>query len=273
MAFDREFALVDTSGSAMRLHSYPKMSEIRSHIDLDTNILTVTAPNREDLIINLEKPSTSDNIISPENIQVCGNMCKGNVWGGSKASSWFSSVLGVRCWLARHYDAGETEKMSLDENKQFAYYNEASLLLVSQQSISYLNSVITSQGWGRLVESRHFRPNIVVTSTFRGDSVVAEKPFGESQEEVANPEDSWQQIIIRGSIDVVELIAVGKCARCQMVDINPSSGMKGNTLRALAQYRRDRGRINFGTFFAGNVDASEGTAWLEEGSVVEPGHS
>ena len=272
MAFDREFALVDTSGSAMRLHSYPKMSEIHSTIDLDTKILTVTAPNHEDLIINLKKPSTSDNFMSPEDIQVCGNLCKGNIWGGSNASRWFSSVLGVRCWLARHYDAGETENMSLGGDKQFAYCNEASLLLVSQQSISYLNSVIASQGWGRLVESRHFRPNIVVTSTFRGDS-VAEKPLGKSQEEVANPEDSWQQIIIRGSIDVVELTAVGKCARCQMVDIDPSSGMKGNTLRALAQYRRDRGRINFGTFFTGNVDASEGTAWLEEESVVEPRHS
>ena len=68
--------------------------------------------------------------------------------------------------------------------------------------------------------------------------------------------------------DAVELKSVGKCARCQMVDVDPSSGMKGNTLRALAQYRRERGKINFGTFFAGNPNAPEGKVWLEEGSRV-----
>ena len=58
---------------------------------------------------------------------------------------------------------------------------------------------------------------------------------------------------------------MGKCARCQMVDVDPSSGMKGNTLRALARYRRERGKINFGTFFTGNPNAPEGKLWLEEG--------
>ena len=53
-----------------------------------------------------------------------------------------------------------------------------------------------------------------------------------------------------------------------MVDIDPSSGMRGNTLRALAMYRRDRGRINFGTFFIGNKHAPKGNVWIEEGNKV-----
>ncbi|KAL9191072.1 hypothetical protein ACHAXT_000778 [Thalassiosira profunda] len=260
LAFDREFALVDTSGSAMRLHSHPKMSEIHSSIDLNAQTLTVTAPNHEVLTIDLEEPASGSRPVSPENIQVCGVLCKGNIWGCSKAARWFSSVLGVRCWLARHYDAGETETLT-DGDDRPAYCNEASLLLVSQQSISFLNSVITAQGWGRLVEARHFRPNIVVASDCTGEQDAEEQG-------VANLEDAWQRITISGSTDAVELKAVGKCARCQMVDIDPTSGMKGNTLRALAQYRRDRGRINFGTFFAGRTDAPEGAAWLEEGSDV-----
>jgi len=85
---------------------------------------------------------------------------------------------------------------------------------------------------------------------------------------VTNPEDEWQQITIKGSTGVVILTAVGKCARCQMVDIDPSSGMKGNTLRMLAQYRRDKGKINFGTFFKGDPEGCKGDAWLEEGSEV-----
>ncbi|KAL7543531.1 hypothetical protein ACHAXR_012843 [Thalassiosira sp. AJA248-18] len=260
MSFDREFALVDTSGLAMRLHSYPQMSKIQPSIDLNTMILTVSAQNHEDLILNIEKSKISvDNMMSPEDIQVCGTLCKGNIWGGSKASRWFSDVLGVRCWLARHHATYKTGRTQISEAR-YAYCNEASLLLVSQQSISYLNSVITAQGWGRLVESRHFRPNIVVVS--RADTQIEER------RQFVNPEDSWQQISIRGSADVVELTAAGKCARCQMVDVDPISGMKGNTLRALAQYRRDRGQINFGSFFTGNADASDETAWVEEGSEV-----
>lgn len=238
----------------MRLHSYPKMSAIRSAIDLNAKKLTVAAPNHEDLIISLEDPNpSSDRAASPEDIQVCGALCKGDVC--ADAAGWFGSVLGVRCWLARHH-AGAAEK---DSDGRYAYCNEAPLLVVSQRSVSFLNSVVTSQGWG-LVEPRHFRPNVVVSSIRRGSN---------EEQTSTNPEDSWQRITVKnGSAVVVELKAVGKCARCQMVDIDPSSGMKGNTLRALAQYRRTRGQIHFGIFFAGNTDSSEGNVWLEEGNEV-----
>jgi len=255
LAFDREFALVDTSGSAMRLHSYTQMSQVCTSIDLSTNVMTVSAPNQKNLTLSLDSESET-----VKDIQVCGTLCKGSIYGGSKASRWFSSVLGVRCWLARHH--GNNDNKNEQENNGYAYYNEASILLVSQQSISYLNTVISAQG-GKLVESRQFRPNIVVVRSCN------EEEGNTEEEEVTNPEDSWEKIIIEGMLgDVVELKSVGKCARCQMVDVDPSSGMKGNILRALAQYRRERGKINFGTFFAGNPNAPEGKVWLEEGSRV-----
>ncbi len=54
-----------------------------------------------------------------------------------------------------------------------------------------------------------------------------------------------------------------------MVDIDPESGMKGNTLRALAEYRRERGKILFGTFFSGNSNnESKDVFWIEEGDEV-----
>ena len=264
LAFDREFALIDTSGTAMRLHTYPQMSKIYTNIDLETRTLTVMSSNQEPLVLRLDNIASSI-MISPEDIQVCGTLCKGNIWGGVKASKWFSSVLGVRCWLARYHDT-DNDKQSSDDNNGHAYCNEASMLVVSKQSISILNSVITAQGTGRLVESRHFRPNIVVTSFDEGTD-HREEMNGNYQIR-NNPEDTWNQIFIKGANDNLELNAVGKCARCHMVDIDPSSGMRGNTLRALAMYRRDRGRINFGTFFIGNKHAPKGNVWIEEGNKV-----
>jgi len=256
LMYDREFALVDTSGAAIRL---PQMSQIHINIDLYEKKMTVSYPDHEDLILSLE--DMESNTPSSEDVSICGILCKGNVWGGIKASNWFSSVLGVRCWLARHSTVG-IEALE-DSSRDHAYCNKAALLLVSQQSISYLNSVIKDQGWGKLVEARHFRPNIVVS---RRGKEAKEQKRGHN----TNPEDEWENIIIRGeNNNNIELRAVGKCARCQMVDIDPSTGMKGNTLRALATYRRDLGNINFGTFYTGNKYApKEESTWLEEGSTI-----
>lgn len=267
--FDREFALVDSSGTAMRLHSYPQMSQIHSSIDLDTNILTVSAPHSDDLVLSLDV-SEGDETITPEDVQVCGVLCKGTIWGGRKASSWFSSILGVRCWLARHHvDEKKSARSGNTRNDGLAYSNEASLLLISQNSISMLNSVIYSQGWGEQVVARHFRPNIVVSSS-------SGAPEDESDDfpAINNPEDFWQKICIKSeATKELELIAVGKCARCQMVDVDPDSGMKGKTLRALAEYRRERGKILFGTFFTASTNESSEVFWIEEGAEVKASSS
>ncbi|KAL7485517.1 hypothetical protein ACHAW6_011117 [Cyclotella cf. meneghiniana] len=260
MLFDREFALVDASGAAMRLSSYPKMSQICPTIDLSTNTMTVRAPQLSDLILNLEK---SDMInVTSEDVEVCGVLCKGNVWGGKEASNWFTSALGVRCWLARHDEPmGVNTSSKGNHTKQTSYSNEAALLLVSQKSISVLNSIIREQGWGRQVEPRHFRPNIVVS---------ANGSDNQPENDDHNPEDLWKKICVKGKTGHVILVAAGKCARCQMVDIDPS-GVKGNTLRALAQYRRDRGRIYFGSFFSGRkdvTDAESTVTWIEVGDEV-----
>ena len=52
-----------------------------------------------------------------------------------------------------------------------------------------------------MVESRQFRPNIVVVR-----SCNEEEEGNTEEEEVTNPEDSWEKIIIEGKLgDAVEL--------------------------------------------------------------------
>ncbi len=274
LAFDREFALIDSSGAAMRLHSYPKMSQIESTIDLERSIMTVTAPGHVNLVLSLDKSADSALGVSatPRDVEVCGALCTGKVWGGPKASSWFSSVLGIRCWLARHCE--RVDQTAIGHSGKDSYSNEAALLVVSQRSISLLNSVIVSQGWGQQVDSRHFRPNIVISTLSSDENNDNQNESVENNDDPGriHPEDSWTKILISCEGTELELSAIGKCARCQMVDIDPTSGMKGNTLRALAQYRRERGKIHFGTFFAGIGDESidKGDVWLAEGCTVNP---
>lgn len=63
-----------------------------------------------------------------------------------------------------------------------------------------------------------------------------------------------------------------------MVDVDPTSGMKGKTLRALADYRRRKGKITFGIFISGmeefntntnlgsdDYDNNDDDVWIKQG--------
>ena len=109
LAFDREFALVDSSGTAMRLQTHPRMSLLQPRIDLLAKTMTVSAPGCTDLVLLLDDDCLNTDIRDSV-VKVCGNKCSGRLWGDYEASEWFSSFLGVQCWLARHF--GDRYEMS-----------------------------------------------------------------------------------------------------------------------------------------------------------------
>jgi uncharacterized protein YcbX len=103
------------------------------------------------------------------------------------------------------------------------------------------------------VSSKHFRPNIVL-----------DVPAADNHN---NPEDEWAGLDISG----VSFVATGKCKRCSMVNMDPTSGSNdGSTLRALSTFRRDeRSRIVFGIFVRRKEEAADDEVWLEVGSEVD----
>lgn len=252
LLFDREFALVNSSGVALRLSQYPKMCLIRPIINLETMVLEVSAPGRPKLLIDLGKRCTN----SMREIKVCGIKCGGNLWGDHDVSAWFTAYLGVQCWLARSQQGKYSAPQHADSNdhKRGGFSNEAPLLLISKTSISSLNQVLKDQG-SKLVNPKHFRPNFVV-ATENGDNT-------------RNPEDLWK--LVKFTDNALELSVTGQCARCSMVDIDPDSGMKGKTLRALSEYRRNRGQITFGIFLQISSPSKTlpATQWVVCGQVLE----
>eukprot|EP00934_Nitzschia_sp_Nitz4_P001589 Nitzschia sp. Nitz4//scaffold65_size103378//27981//30389//NITZ4_004459-RA/size103378-processed-gene-0.25-mRNA-1//1//CDS//3329556219//1589//frame0 len=257
LVHDRVFALVDTTGTAIRLQSCPKMTTIEPKIDLERNIMTVSAPGKEDLIIHLMDNSP---LHCGENaVQVCGNRCGGQLWGDHRVSEWFSSYLGIQCWLAKFVNGsykGPNNQTVAVRKKGFA--NEEALLLISENAVSMLNQVLLHRNQ-KMVGSRHFRPNLVVKG-IEGDHHI---------------EDQWKTVTIRSSGFSFE--TKGKCARCAMVDFDPYNGSKGKTLQALAQYRRHKGQITFGIFLCaargiGATDTfyeKEEDIWIQVGQPVD----
>lgn len=253
--FDREFALVDSDGRAMRLKDYPRMAFIRPEIDWEQGILVVEAATMPRLEISLQNtPVRSlDNSI----VRVCGNRCGGVLWGSQDVSDWFSKYLDVRCWLARHSSSGysvssEAQLAGVDRRPGVAFANEKPILLISQEAVDQLNRVIRKKGQC-LVSTKHFRPNLVVKVLGNGWT-----------SDDHSVEDHWGALKHEGGELLFE--AAGDCARCSMVDIDPSSGMKGDTLRALAEYRRKSGKIVFGIFLVGKASTE-----LSDFAIVEEG--
>jgi molybdenum cofactor sulfurtransferase len=264
LSYDREFALVDSSGSAMRLQMYPKMAFIVASIDDHGETMTVSAPGQEEIVIRLDDRSRdiSDHM-NKGSVKVCGNQCHGSLWGDHHVSQWFSNYLEVRCFLARFnsesYDlpCDVSVPGSPQRSRGVAFANEQPLLLLSEKAVETLNQLLESRNQ-RLVTPRHFRPNMVV------------RIEGERAPTTSNLEDGWTNLEFKGKEFKLEV--VGPCPRCSMVDIDPTSGMKGKTLRALAEYRRCNGQINFGIFLRASRRASapcsDGLRWIEEGDVI-----
>jgi len=252
LQYDREFAIVDSFGEALRLSSHPKLTLIEPRIDIDKQLLIVNAPSCQELVIDITR---REGTVSYErDINICGSACSSTPWGNIEISDWFSSYLGVPCWLARYKNISAT----ILNTPHYAFANEAPILLISQESVSILNRALKQQSFPN-ASTKHFRPNLVVHSV----------SISSISEDHANPEDSW--ISLRISRSGISFCVSGKCNRCSMVDIDPLSGMKGQTLKTLAQYRRNRGNITFGVFLSLDQDNSHShvTDWtIHEGDNI-----
>jgi uncharacterized protein YcbX len=126
--------------------------------------------------------------------------------------------------------------------KNVAFANERPLLLLSERSIDILNAVLQSKGHN-LVSCRQFRPNIVVVHS-------TSSPAATISEMEENPEDFWTRVELTSTNDktVLAFDVVDKCARCAMVDFDPTTGGKSNVFQSLAKFRRSKGQITFGVF-------------------------
>jgi len=254
LKYDREFAIVDTNGIALRLQTCPKLGLVRPVIDLHAGTMTVSAPGVDDLFVRL-----SDDLYhgGGENVvQVCGNRCGGKVWGDASVSEWFASVLGIQCWLAR-YDHDHTRNhirnhIRNDESRSRSpsstasrpgFSNEQPILLVSEHAVERLNGVLREQQQPPC-SAKRFRANIVIAHPDRQNHTASPH-----QDRGVHIEDNWKTVSLSLPDQNFDFSVEGDCPRCTMVDYDPETGQKkGKTLRALASYRRKNGHIVFGIF-------------------------
>lgn len=273
LAWDREWCLVHRgSGHALSQKRYTKMALLRPFLDFPNGLLRVEYKENHINIPLSANPALFETSERQMPSRVCGEEILPQVYLSEEINSFFSTILGVPCVLARFPPGGQklssrsskariqtyqerqrfrpmpgsfnvtdipsppesdTEQSEQRRKGKILLANESPILMIYRSSVDALNAEITSRG-GSPVEETAFRANIIIEV---GDTSRNKDPLAYS-------EDLWTSVRI-GQHDFSLL---GACRRCQMVCVDQATGEKRQEpLSTLAKTRRFDGKVYFGT--------------------------
>ncbi|KAM3193732.1 hypothetical protein ACQJBY_070393 [Aegilops geniculata] len=262
LKYDREWLLQGSGGEILTQKKVPELASIRTLINLELGKLFVESPKRKDkLQISLLENLTH---LTAE-VDVYGQRYEVESYD-EKVNTWFSEAIGRHCTFMRCSSSknsfctstGKNGRLCRDTRSKLSFVNEGQLLLISEESVSDLNSRLSSSnGNGKqhvLVDAMRFRPNIVISGS---------TPYRE---------DSWKRLHIGDAY----FTSMGGCNRCQMINLHQNAGQvikSKEPLATLASYRREKGKILFGVLLNyedGLSGEEEAVAerWLQVGQEV-----
>jgi uncharacterized protein YcbX len=216
---DRRFMLVDVEGKFITQRTRPELTRFTLAESLNGYLVS-------DAISGLKKelftqPSLGDYI----SVEIWDDQLQAReVLDGW--SLWFSQALAQQVKLVQITQEKPREMKAkyqtrLAKNTSFA--DSLPLLLVTSGSYIALENKLQGP-----VDRLRFRPNIIVSST---------TPF---------EEDTWSEI----KIGEVSLSGAKPCARCSLVNVDPTSGESDKkTLKTLASFRTFNQKVYFGQQF------------------------
>lgn len=218
---DRGF-MIECCGSALTQKRHQKLCKIVTKLDESGTALLLS--NADDLTSSVQVPL--QNVTkSPTK---CGVICVNNVQTSecsTVASTWVTSLLQLPDCKLRRVQDGSERSLS----------NEAPYLVVNEASISILADVV---GLSVSETVDRFRPNIVVRGI---------PPF---------LEDTARFM----SIDNIRFKVTKKCTRCEMICVNPHTGLKEPQLIIALRNFRQREKMTFGIYvkqIGGEEEAGE----------------
>ncbi|MCJ1385229.1 hypothetical protein MMC17_008350 [Xylographa soralifera] len=282
LAWDREWCLVHQgSRAALSQKRYPKMALLRPTIDLEAELLRIrysealppSCPS-EIAIPLTQDPSVFQHENAPNfTSRVCGDAIKAQVYSSTSVTSFFTSILGVPCYLtrfppqgsglsARHAKAHLRKQEVIKGQKSIIQSefgdkerplttpillsNESPILVISRSSLNRLNEIIKARSpAGKAASAQVFRSNIVIAED-TASPLSIEQPY---------VEDSWLSMTVhnhdltRETLQgkTIMLDILGPCRRCQMVCVDQSTGEKNEEpFVTLAKTRRVDGKVYFG---------------------------
>ena len=213
LQWDRRWLLIDEEGKFVTQRQYPSMALIQ--VQVIDDVLQVNAPNMPKLIAVPHQP-----------YQVTASVWQDTVLAltvSEDADAWFSQFLGFAVRLVFFPDTSQrtVDQTWAGEGHQTAFSDGFPLLVISQATLDDI-----SQRWGKGLDWRRFRPNMIVSGDFA--------PYSE---------DTWQTLTIGDT----KLALVKPCSRCIIPSINPQTAAKDSGFNRMLNYRRQEdGKIYVG---------------------------
>jgi len=214
---DRRFMLVDEQGKFITQRTRPNLTrfQIRMH-DLGYEVYDRISDESK---ILAALPELLDLI----NVELWDDALKvrevGEGW-----SRWFSELLGEPVRLVMQVGEAPrliSEKYQTQGSNQSSFADSLPILMASEASFMKVEKV-----FGYPFDPMRFRANIIVSGS------------------EAFEEDTWAEV----SIQSVRLSGAKPCARCQLVNVEPSTGAvdKAGVLKALTSFRQKDNKVYFG---------------------------
>ncbi|XP_042482522.1 molybdenum cofactor sulfurase isoform X2 [Macadamia integrifolia] len=259
---DREWLLKSPDGEILTQKKAPEMCLISTFIDLTQGILVVESP-RCNMKLQINTESDPSHGVKEVELQSQRYVVRGYC---NEVDLWFTKAISRPCTLLRCYSSeyhscmnnGGSAAMCRDVGSKLNFVNEAQFLLISEDSVSDLNTRLCSNVRNAShqqkihIDPMRFRPNLVISGA---------EPYAE---------DSWSNLNIGNK----HFTSLGGCNRCQMINLDPQTGKVHNAkepLATLASYRRVKGRIFFGILLRQeNIvgQTEEGNSWIQVGESV-----
>ena len=208
---DRRFMLVDPAGNLMTARQQAKLLTVSTRVEPEH--LVLNAPAMPELRVPLRPEG-------PERqVRVWADWMLG-LDVGPEASAWFSELFSSSLSLVWMPDRAERRMNPGFGPSRLSFADGNPLHLIQESSLSDLENRV-----GIPLGVERFRPNLVV----RGMDAYAE--------------DGWSKL----QLGTLELKVHEGCARCMMVNLEPSTGgIHLEPLRTMAGYRRQGKQVLFG---------------------------
>jgi len=214
LEFDRRWMLVDDEGVFLTQRIHGVMALFDVHESREGFVITYEG---ESIVLPYQQSEPA----SPFEVQIWDDRVLAHEVGPD-FSNWFSQRLGISCRLVAFPESNprQVDPSHAAPGENVSLADAYPLMIIGESSLDDLNSKLDDP-----ITMNRFRPNLI----FSGGT-----PY---------EEDSWKDF----SIGESSFMGAKRCARCVLITINPSTGIKGvEPLRTLSKYRKENNKIYFG---------------------------
>lgn len=276
---DRRWMFVDASNKFITIRQKPQMTLINTAIDANTDELIITIGTDASKSVRIPIAPSDEWIAAntePVTVDIWETLTPAFAYTAPHITDLFSSFIGadsdsasasairlvVKDDASPRVCAGNGSKDRLGREATVNFPDVLPVQIASETSIAELNTRLKAQGEGEITIER-FRPNIIIKGGI---------PWEEDSWKTVriNGDRSWVTTLKGGNLNALDIDIVARCARCQVPNVEPSTGEKHKKQPwdTLMKYRRVDEGIKFKPCF-GMLGCPRGEGTVEVGMKFE----